>query len=213
MPTDTDPEGSATMQTITINPETIATLEANGWKRWTKGAADRLYLNTIPTLVVAGTVGSSKFDGKNITNADARRLMGSKVYIDLATGELHVDTQYYRNPNYGDERNLADVVAEHITAILATIEAGQVAEDNDEAAEDGQGHGLTTVNHCDTENVSRMVVDAVRYHKLAHENEFGSKDYEVFMFSCVEICDCIAYFVNESRTDVFDHVVRLASLL
>ena len=120
------------MKTITINEQTIEALTANGWKRWTKADKDRLYLNSIPTLEVehynTGNVRSAEFDGQRISNADARRLMGSKVYIDLTTGELHVDTQYYRNPNYGNGRNLADVVAEHVDGILATIEDEQAAE-------------------------------------------------------------------------------------
>lgn len=122
------------MQTITINAETIAALEANGWKRWTKNGKDRMYLNSIPTLEVehynTGNVRSAEFDGKTISNADARRLMASKVYIDLATGELNVTTDYYRNPRYNaDDRNLADVVAEHVAAILATVEEHEATEE------------------------------------------------------------------------------------
>lgn len=82
-----------------MSEETISRLEAKGFKRWQKGSLDRLYINATDLgLVVSyyktGNVSSATWQGERITNADARRLMGSKVWVDVSTGELHVRTDY-----------------------------------------------------------------------------------------------------------------------
>lgn len=73
--------------------------EAAGFRRWTKAGKDRLYINATELgLEVAyyktGNISSAKWCGERISNADARRLLGSKVYVDVATGELHVATDF-----------------------------------------------------------------------------------------------------------------------
>ena len=87
------------MTTITINAETIAKYEAAGFKRWTKGSMDRLYINV--TKIGAeidyyntGNVRNAHWQGERVSNADGRRLLASKVWIDIATGELHVRTNF-----------------------------------------------------------------------------------------------------------------------
>lgn len=148
------------MQTITINEQTIATLTANGFQRWTKGNNDRLYLNSVPTLKVTyhktGSFDLAEFDGKRISNADAARLKASKIYIDLKTGELVVNTDYYRNTSYNaNDRNLIDVVAEHVANILATIEDEHVADDAPKY-EDGTEKAIKALGFAYTQTVNGL---------------------------------------------------------
>ena len=113
------------MTTITINAETIAKLEAAGFKRWTKNGMDRLYVNTT-TLGLevdyykTGNVSRATWQGELISNADGRRLLSSKVWIDVKTGELHVRTDFHRS--YDEDMLLENVAAAYVESIVAEPE-------------------------------------------------------------------------------------------
>lgn len=103
-----------------LTAETIAKYEAAGFKRWTKGSMDRLYVNaTTLGLEVSyyktGNVSSAKWQGERISNADARRLLSSKVWVDIATGELHVRTDYYNGID--EDMTLESVASAYVAAI------------------------------------------------------------------------------------------------
>lgn len=74
----------------------IEALEAKGFKRWQKGNYDRLYINA-STLGLecdyynTGNIHRAIFNGYEISNSEARRMKGSKTYIDIATWTLHSD--------------------------------------------------------------------------------------------------------------------------
>ena len=109
------------MTTITINEQTIAKLEAAGFNRWTKGGHDRLYVNaeTLGLKVScykSGNVSRAEWQGERISNADGRRLLSSKVWIDVKTGELHVRTDYYV---YDEDMKLESVAAKYVEAVVA----------------------------------------------------------------------------------------------
>ena len=79
--------------------ETIAKLEAKGFRRWTKGNMDRLYINTTQLglevdFYKSGNISGAKWQGESISHADGGRILSSKVWIDIATGELHVKTSF-----------------------------------------------------------------------------------------------------------------------
>lgn len=131
------------MTTITINAETIAKLEAAGFNRWTKGNMDRLYVNA-QTLGLevsyykTGNVSSATWQGERISNADARRLLATKFWIDLKTGECHVHSDYN---DYCDEHSLEDILTAYVEGILAPEpehesepEATETEEETDEEA-------------------------------------------------------------------------------
>ena len=72
----------------------IEKLEAKGFKRWTKNGMDRLYVNAKALGLKCeyyntGSVRNAWFRGDSVSNSEARRMMGSKTYIDIETGELH----------------------------------------------------------------------------------------------------------------------------
>lgn len=113
------------MTTITINAETIVKLEAAGFSRWTKGNMDRLYINVTKlglevSYYNSGNVSSAKWCGEPISNADGRRLLSSKVWIDVKTGELHVRTDFHRS--YDEDMLLENVAAAYVESIVAEPE-------------------------------------------------------------------------------------------
>lgn len=72
----------------------IAELEALGFKRWTKGGHDRMYINATDLGLEVkfrrtGSVESATFCGEYISNRYAGKYYSAKTYIDLKTNEIH----------------------------------------------------------------------------------------------------------------------------
>ena len=72
--------------------ELITALENKGFKRWTKGTMDRLYIN--PTCIgleleyyKTGNVSDAYLNGERISNTRGREMKAAKCYIDIATGK------------------------------------------------------------------------------------------------------------------------------
>jgi hypothetical protein len=74
--------------------EMIKKLEDRGFKRWTKGNYDRLYINA-DTLGLelgfynTGNISSARFQGNSISHAEGGRLRYAKTYIDVKTGKVY----------------------------------------------------------------------------------------------------------------------------
>ena len=73
--------------------ERIAELEALGFKRWTKGGHDRLYINATDLGLVVkfrrtGSIEEATFRGEYISNRYAGKYYGAKTYIDLHTNKV-----------------------------------------------------------------------------------------------------------------------------
>lgn len=82
----------------TITNETIAKLENKGFNRWTKGNIDRLYINARDygveyTRYANGKVSGGEFAGEQFGAYEARNFEATKVYIDVTTGELNIQTR------------------------------------------------------------------------------------------------------------------------
>ena len=83
-----------------MSDEKVAKLEAAGAKRWSKYDKDRMYIDI--TLLGAdidyyrksGNVSSAEWRGEHVSNADGRRLLASKVYVDVADGSIHVSSDF-----------------------------------------------------------------------------------------------------------------------
>ena len=76
------------------NDAMIQKLEEAGFKRWTKGTYDRLYINATSLgleyeTYKSGSIRSATFNGEEISNSRAGRMLAMKMYIDVTTGELH----------------------------------------------------------------------------------------------------------------------------
>ena len=81
----------------------IKMLTDRGFNRWTKKLSngkviDRLYiapeyLGLELTRYKSGNISSAKFNGETISNSEARRIEGTKCYVDVATKEVVCDRE------------------------------------------------------------------------------------------------------------------------
>lgn len=87
-----------------------------GLARWTKGDKDRLYFNIADNGVLdidrykSGSIRSAYLDGEKISNSRANRILATRAYLDIKTGEVIVAS--------GDEH---DLVADLFEKALAQI--------------------------------------------------------------------------------------------
>lgn len=97
-----------------INFEKAAT---KGFTRWTKGGKDRLYFNIADngTLDIdrykSGNIHHAYLDGEKISNSRANRILETRAYLDLKTGETVIVS--------GDEH---DLVADIFEKALKEVE-------------------------------------------------------------------------------------------
>lgn len=82
--------------------ERIAELERKGFKRWTKGNLDRLYINAsqlglVCTYYNTGNIRHAEFGGLGISNSEARRMKAAKTFIDIKTERVHSDNYALEN--------------------------------------------------------------------------------------------------------------------
>lgn len=79
-----------------LTEEKINELAGKGFKRWTKGNHDRLYINASDLgleceYYKTGNIRSAYFNGVGISNCEARRMKGARTYIDIKTGLVYSD--------------------------------------------------------------------------------------------------------------------------
>lgn len=79
-----------------MTQEQISKLETIGFKRWTKGEYDRLYINASALgleceYYKTGNVSSAEFRGKWISNCEAKRMKAAKTFINIKDGKVHSD--------------------------------------------------------------------------------------------------------------------------
>ena len=80
-----------------LTNEMICALEGKGFKRWTKGNLDRMYVNASQLGLVCdyyktGNIRDAEFNGSSISNSEARRMKAAKTFVDIATGNVHSDS-------------------------------------------------------------------------------------------------------------------------
>jgi len=103
-----------------INFEKAAT---KGFARWTKGDKDRLYFNIADngTLDIdrykSGNIHHAYLDGEKISNSRANRILATRAYLDLKTGETVIVS--------GDEH---DLVADIFEKALKEVEEVEEVE-------------------------------------------------------------------------------------
>jgi len=79
-----------------LNENTIKALENKGFKRWTKGNLDRMYINASQlglecSYYKTGNISAAYFNGELISNSQGYRYKASKTYIDIKTGRVFSD--------------------------------------------------------------------------------------------------------------------------
>ncbi|GHE31765.1 hypothetical protein GCM10017673_38150 [Streptosporangium violaceochromogenes] len=106
----------------------VETMVAIGGSRWTKAGHNRVYLNDWASLAGlevsyygTGNVSSAAYQGEEISNGQARKLLGSidKVWFDAATGRLHCRYGYGESRVTSRDELWAAVVAGVRAAIAA----------------------------------------------------------------------------------------------
>ena len=85
------------MTTATTTTEKLITaLEEKGFKRWTKGDKDRMYIDAEKLgLKVqkygSGAVKHAEWDGEKISNREGASMLHAKTYLDLTDMSVHSD--------------------------------------------------------------------------------------------------------------------------
>ena len=84
-----------------MTEERIKELEEKGFKRWTKGNLDRLYINASQLGLVCeyyktGNISDAEFDGVQISNSRAYKMKGAKTYVDIKTGTVHSTDEWLK---------------------------------------------------------------------------------------------------------------------
>lgn len=77
-----------------MNNEMIKKFEDAGFKRWTKGSLDRLYINPENLCLhvekyKSGNISYAEFNGEKISNSFARDFLAVRIYVDVNDGHLH----------------------------------------------------------------------------------------------------------------------------
>ena len=77
-----------------MNETMISKLEEKGFKRWTKGNMDRLYINAGSLGLVCqyyktGNISDAFFNGERVSNSEGYRMKNAKTFIDIATGKVY----------------------------------------------------------------------------------------------------------------------------
>lgn len=93
---------------------------------------------------------NAAWQGEGISNADGRRLLGSKVYVDCADGSLHVRTDFC--PTYDEPMKLENVAAKFVEDALKADEEESVADaimtaEDLESAYDAMAHEVYEHQH------------------------------------------------------------------
>lgn len=113
----------------------IKTLTDRGFNRWTKKLAngkvmDRLYINPEYlglelTRYKSGNISSAKFNGETISNSEARRIEGTKCYVDIATKEVVCDREDLKQ---AAQEVVDNVLSKEKPQVLAQAETKKAAQ-------------------------------------------------------------------------------------
>ena len=111
--------------TATTTEKLITALEEKGFKRWTKGDKDRMYIDAEKLgLKVqkygSGAVKHAEWDGEKISNREGAAMLHAKTYLDLADMSVHSDD--------GELLAAAEAIIEEIRASLEEEEKKEEKE-------------------------------------------------------------------------------------
>ncbi|AXB82591.1 LPD38 domain-containing protein [Megasphaera hexanoica] len=116
----------------------IKTLTDRGFNRWTKKLSngkvmDRLYikpeyLGLELTRYKSGNISSAKFNGETISNSEARRIEGTKCYVDVATKEVVCDREDLKQ---AAQEVIDDALSKEKSQVLAQAKTKKAAPKDD----------------------------------------------------------------------------------
>lgn len=155
----------------------IKMLTDRGFNRWTKKLSngkviDRLYidpeyLGLELTRYKSGNISSAKFNGETISNSEARRIEGTKCYVDVATKEVVCDREDLKQ---AAQEVVDNVLSKEEPQVLAQAETKKAAQKDSVQEEVSKFHDLLNSK----ESTPRQVVDA--YKRIADAVVADAKD-------------------------------------
>lgn len=80
-----------------LSEKQIEALEKKGFRRWTKGDYDRLYINVIKLPGVYGSSSELEIDGDKLSRTKSWKVSNAKIWIDVVTAEVHADAAYHED--------------------------------------------------------------------------------------------------------------------
>lgn len=166
------------MTNVTITDETIAKLETAGFKRWTKSGMDRLYIDadklglSVKTYKSGNASGDGTWCGSEVCKVDADDILHSKIWIDIATVELHVVTDF--TPcRWTGEPSVEDAAIAYVESVLGSDEADETITLDPECTINGSYIGAPKVSGkpVDAPTSERVTVElnGSTYERTVHE--------------------------------------------
>ena len=171
----------------------INTLADRGFKRWTKKlpngkVMDRLYikpeyLGLELTRYKSGNISSATFNGERISNSEARRIEGTKCYVDVATKEVVCDREDLKQ---AAQEVIDDALPKEKSQVPAQAEKGNKPDELRNKLSDGGkqaydyaidklSNGNEKVAQSAKENAFIYARMAERWSEIMHE--YGNKTY------------------------------------
>ena len=171
----------------------INTLTDRGFKRWTKKLSngkvmDRLYikpeyLGLELTRYKSGNISSATFNGERISNSEARRIEGTKCYVDVATKEVVCDREDLKQ---AAQEVIDDALPKEKSQVPAQAEKGNKPDELRNKLSDGGkqaydyaidklSKGNEKVAQSAKENAFIYARMAERWSEIMHE--YGNKTY------------------------------------
>jgi hypothetical protein len=173
---------TTTKNTTSLTDSQIAAYEAKGAKRWIKRDMDRLYIDTkLLGLEVSyyktGNVSDAKWCGEHISNADGRRFMASKVFVDVKTGELVVQDKSNWTWSYYEVPSIEDKAREFVAEVEASMVEAEPAKSEKTKAEERREELVQVVQDFIAERieVAKGLPENRRAHGIARLKTVASK--------------------------------------
>lgn len=171
----------------------INTLTDRGFNRWTKKlpngkVMDRLYikpeyLGLELTRYKSGNISSAKFNGETISNSEARRIEGTKCYVDVATKEVVCDREDLKK---AAQEVIDDALSKEKSQVPAQAEKGNKPDELRNQLSDGgkqaYDYALNNLSQGNEKVVQSAKENAFIYARMAERwseimHEYGNKTY------------------------------------
>lgn len=120
-----------------LSEKQIEALEKKGFRRWTKGDYDRLYINVIKLPGVYGSSLELEIDGDKLSRTKSWKVSNAKIWIDVATAEIHADAAYHEDfLKSAAEKLLSEVIETEVEADETPAEEKDILTMSAERAEE-----------------------------------------------------------------------------
>jgi hypothetical protein len=147
------------MEETKMTNEKIKALENKGFKRWTKGDKDRLYIKAwnLPNVKTIWKKNGKKcveINGEELSYTKSSEVNYTSIYIDLADDSIHVDSSFADVLTEGVEMLLNSVSTTEQTAEETKEETTEVSHDIQKAF-DVLNFGLVELDKIGTETAKK----------------------------------------------------------